>query len=57
LLPRAHGEALHLADQGLGPDELARRLGIDRSAVGPLLRIAESKLAALILLPEDRDET
>jgi DNA-directed RNA polymerase specialized sigma24 family protein len=53
LLPTAHARVLVLADQGLAPVDLARRLGIDPSAVGPLLRIARTKLAALQTLPEE----
>lgn len=47
LIPMLHAEALELADQGLDESELARVLGIERRAVGPLLRIARSKLAAV----------
>jgi DNA-directed RNA polymerase specialized sigma24 family protein len=46
-LPLVHAEAIELADQGLDAHELARLLGIDTSAVGPLLRIARAKLAAI----------
>jgi len=43
LLPTAHARVLVLADQGLKPMDLARRLGIDPSAVGPLQRVARTK--------------
>lgn len=56
LLPVVHARILDLADQELDPIDLAGRLGIDPSAVGPLLRIARSKLAALLLLDEPPDE-
>jgi hypothetical protein len=46
-IPMLHAEALELSEQGLDELELARVLGIDCSAVGPLLRIARSKLAAI----------
>jgi transposase-like protein len=56
LLPTAYARVLVLADQGLAPVDLARRLGIDASAVGPLLRIARTKLAALQALPEETSD-
>ena len=52
LLPAAHASALDLAEQGLETEELADRLHLDPSAVGPLLRVARAKLAALEALPE-----
>ena len=57
LLPTAHARVLVLADQGLKPIDLARRLRIDPSAVGPLLRVARTKLAALQALPEEPTTT
>jgi len=56
LLPRVHARALALDDAGLEPDELATTLGLEPSAVGPLLRIARSKLAALEAIDELDDE-
>jgi DNA-directed RNA polymerase specialized sigma24 family protein len=47
LIPPLHAAALELADQGLDDAELARLLGVEVSAVGPLLRIARSKLEAV----------
>lgn len=47
LLPPAHARALELAAQGAAKEELAARLDIETCAVGPLLRIAHAKLAAL----------
>lgn len=55
LLPVEHARALDLAEHDLDARELAERLGIDQSAVGPLLRVARSKLAALLALDEPPD--
>jgi DNA-directed RNA polymerase specialized sigma24 family protein len=52
LLPIAHARILDLAEQDLDPLEMADRLGLDPSAVGSLLRVARSKLAALLALDE-----
>ena len=52
LLPDVHARALKLEDAGLAPGELATMLGLEPSAVGPLLRIARSKLAALEAIDE-----
>jgi DNA-directed RNA polymerase specialized sigma24 family protein len=52
LLPSAHARILELADAGFESAQLAPLLGVDPSAVGPLLRIARSKLAALEALDE-----
>ena len=55
LLPVAHARILSLAEQDLDPLEMADRLGVEPSAVGPLLRVARSKLAALLALDEPPD--
>jgi DNA-directed RNA polymerase specialized sigma24 family protein len=55
LLPVAHARVLDLAEQALDPLEMADRLGVVPSAVGPLLRVARSKLAALLALDEPPD--
>ena len=47
LLPEAYAEALRLVDAGQS-DSIAERLGIPPEAVGPLLRLARAKLAALL---------
>jgi DNA-directed RNA polymerase specialized sigma24 family protein len=47
LLPGAYAAALVLDREGLDHARIAARLGIDVSAVGPLLVIAREKLAAL----------
>ena len=52
LLSSAHARALDLSEQGLDSEELADRLHLDPSAVGPLLRVAREKLAALEALDE-----
>jgi len=56
LLAPAHVEILTLSDEGLDSGELAERLGLDESAVDPLLRVARSKLAALEALDEPAAE-
>jgi hypothetical protein len=52
LLPATHARALELAARGVESPELAARLGVDMSAVGPLLQVARAKLAALEALEE-----
>jgi DNA-directed RNA polymerase specialized sigma24 family protein len=52
LLPAAHARAIELAARGVESPELAARLGVDISAVGPLLQVARAKLAALEALEE-----
>lgn len=47
-LPEAHAEALRLRDGGSDEDEIAQSLQIPVEAVGPLLQIAETKLARLL---------
>lgn len=54
LLPETYAEALRLHDAG-HIDLIPERLGIAAEAVGPLLRLAEAKLAAL-LVTEDSEE-
>ena len=56
LLAPAHVQILTLSDEGLDAGELAERLGLDKSAVDPLLRVARSKLAALEALDEPDSE-
>ena len=52
LLAAAHARIVELADAGLDAPELAVQLDMDPSAVGPLLRVARSKLAALEAMDE-----
>jgi DNA-directed RNA polymerase specialized sigma24 family protein len=46
-LPETHAAALRLRDRGFDHDAVAKTLGLELSAVTPLLRIAEAKLEAL----------
>jgi DNA-directed RNA polymerase specialized sigma24 family protein len=48
LLPESYARALTLRENGRGPAEIAAELDIVVEAVGPLLRIAEAKLARLL---------
>jgi hypothetical protein len=46
-LPETHATALRLRARGFDHDAIAAALSLEPRAVGPLLRIAESKLEAL----------
>jgi hypothetical protein len=46
-LPEAYAAALRLRGQGLDEATIAAQLELEPQAVGPLLRLAEAKLAAL----------
>jgi hypothetical protein len=46
-LPETYALALRLRGEGLGDDAIARVLDIETESVGPLLELAESKLAGL----------
>jgi DNA-directed RNA polymerase specialized sigma24 family protein len=46
-LPETHAAALRLRARGFDHDAIATALALEPSAVPPLLRIAEAKLAAL----------
>jgi DNA-directed RNA polymerase specialized sigma24 family protein len=46
-LPEAYRRAVQLRQQGADQLAIAAELGIQPEAVGPLLRIADAKLAAL----------
>lgn len=50
-LPAAHSLALRLRDHGLPDEVIADCLGIELEALGPLLSIAEAKLAAAMREP------
>ena len=52
LLAPVHAALLELADAGVDRDDIAARLSLEPSAVGPALAVARAKLAAL----EARDE-
>jgi DNA-directed RNA polymerase specialized sigma24 family protein len=47
-LPVRHADALRLHDGGASDEHIAERMGIDPLTVGPLLAIAEAKLAAVL---------
>ena len=47
-LPDTYAIALRLRDEGVQPDALARVLDVEPEAVGPLLVLAEAKLAGLM---------
>lgn len=47
LLVPMHAALVELADAGLEPADIAARLGLEPSAVGPALAVARAKLAAL----------
>jgi len=59
-LPETYALALRLRGEGLGHDAIGRVLDIETESVGPLLDLAESKLAGLTChsqgTPEARDE-
>ena len=55
-LPEAHARALMLEGLGLDAREIAARLDLDVTSVGPLLRVARAKLAALEALEESETE-
>jgi hypothetical protein len=46
-LPESYARALQLRREGADEAAIAAALSIDPAAVGPLLRIADAKLAAL----------
>jgi hypothetical protein len=46
-LPETYALALRLRGEGLGDDAIGRVLDIETESVGPLLELAESKLAGL----------
>lgn len=47
-LPNKYAIALRLHDEGLAPEAVARVLDVEPEAVGPLLTLAEAKLAGLM---------
>jgi hypothetical protein len=46
-LPKTHASAVRLRERGFDDDAIARALELEPAAVGPLLAIADAKLAAL----------
>ena len=47
-LPETYAIALRLRDEGVELDAVARVLDVEPEAVGPLLTLAEAKLAGLM---------
>jgi hypothetical protein len=47
-LPHTYAIALRLRDEGIETDAMARVLDVEPESVGPLLTLAEAKLAGLI---------
>ena len=47
-LPNTYAIALRLRDEGVQPDAMARVLNVEPEAVGPLVTLAEAKLAGLM---------
>jgi DNA-directed RNA polymerase specialized sigma24 family protein len=47
-LPETYAIALRLRDEGVEPGAVARVLDVEPEAVGPLLTLAEAKLAGLL---------
>ena len=47
-LPEAYNVAITLRDQGVDLVMIAARLGVAPEAIGPLMRLAEAKLARLV---------
>jgi DNA-directed RNA polymerase specialized sigma24 family protein len=47
-LPTVYALALRLRDDGEPPDRIARLLGVEPEAVGPLLEVATAKLAEIL---------
>jgi hypothetical protein len=47
-LPTAYAVALRLRDEGEPPNRIARVLGVEPEAVGPLLEVASAKLEEIL---------
>jgi DNA-directed RNA polymerase specialized sigma24 family protein len=47
-LPHTYAIALRLRDEGIETDAMARVLDVEPESVGPLLTLAEAKLAGLM---------
>jgi DNA-directed RNA polymerase specialized sigma24 family protein len=56
LLPEAYAVALRLRDDGLGPAEIAQRLGIAPEAVASTLELADAKLTRLLGVEDSQAE-
>ena len=55
-LPEVHAAVLRLHRAGIAAAGIAAELGIEVDAVGPLLRVAEAKLARLLTAPDTPGE-
>lgn len=55
-LPQAYAAALRLRDDGLGPAEIARYLGVAPEAMASTLELADAKLARLLSVEDARTE-
>ena len=55
-LPEVHAAAIRMHRAGMDTDAIAAELHIEREAVGPLLRVAHAKLAALLEAPDPSAE-
>ena len=47
-LPATYAAVIELLDQGASDEVIAERLDVDRTAVAPLVAVAEAKLARLL---------
>jgi hypothetical protein len=47
-LPTVYALALRLRDEGEPPDRIAKLLGVEPEAVGPLLEVASAKLEEIL---------
>ena len=56
-LAPGHAQILSLTDRGVDDAEIARRLAIDPSAIGPAREVAQAKLAALEAFDDGPDDT
>lgn len=56
LLSPTHARVLALTEQGLDEAEVACSLGVDENVVGPLLQVAQAKLASLEALDEPESD-
>jgi hypothetical protein len=56
LLPQAYAVAPRLRDDGLGPAEIARRLGNAPESVASTLELADARLARLLCIDDSRTE-
>ena len=53
-LPENYAAALRMRARGLTEQAIAAELKLEPEAVGPLLRLAEAKLSALLAIPSQK---